>query len=115
MSTAPIAVSQVPQRGRLLNPLDPAPLGVDDIAYAVTFLSACLVIVITALLVFELVKNSAEARHVFGWKFLTTQTWDPVAPKLGALAFVYGTLITSILALVIGIPLGVGAAIFLQA
>jgi phosphate transport system permease protein len=85
----------------------------DEIAYVITFLAAASVIVITSLLVFELFKNSEQARQMFGWRFLTTQTWDPVTPKLGAAAFIYGTLVTSALALVIGIPLGVGAAIFL--
>jgi phosphate transport system permease protein len=85
----------------------------DEIAYVITFLAALSVIVITSLLVFELFKNSEQARQMFGWRFLTTQTWDPVTPKLGAAAFIYGTLVTSALALVIGIPLGVGAAIFL--
>jgi phosphate transport system permease protein len=85
----------------------------DQIAYAITFLAAATVILITALLVFELFKNSELARHTFGWRFLTSQAWDPVTPKLGAAAFIYGTLVTSALALLIGVPLGVGAAIFL--
>ena len=42
-----------------------------------------------------------------------TSTWDPVNDQFGALPFIYGTVVTSVLALVIGIPLGVGAAIFL--
>jgi phosphate transport system permease protein len=65
------------------------------------------------LLVFELYVNSAAARAKFGLSFLVTQTWDPVAGQFGALPFIYGTLVTSALALLIGIPLGVGAAIFL--
>ena len=85
----------------------------DEIAYGITFLSALSVLLITALLVFELYKNSAVSRHKFGWSFLFTSTWDPVAGQFGALPFVYGTLVTSALALIIGIPLGVGAAIFL--
>ena len=68
---------------------------------------------VTALLVFELYVNSSLSRSTFGWSFLVTQTWDPVAGKFGALPFIYGTLVTSALALFIGIPLGVGAAIFL--
>jgi phosphate transport system permease protein len=110
-ATAPIAVSQVPSP-RAQTIWTRLRAG-DDIAHAITFLAAATVILITALLVFELFKNSADARHLFGWKFLTTQTWDPVVPRLGAGAFIYGTLVTSALALLIGIPLGVGAAIFL--
>jgi phosphate transport system permease protein len=85
----------------------------DEIAYAITFLAAASVIVITALLAYELWDKSAEARHAFGWGFLTSQQWDPVNNRLGAAPYIYGTVITSLLALVIGVPLGVGAAIFL--
>lgn len=85
----------------------------DEIAYLVTFLSAASVIAVTALLVYELYKGSALPRAKFGWSFLFTSTWDPVAEQFGALPFIYGTVMTSALALLIGIPLGVGAAIFL--
>jgi phosphate transport system permease protein len=85
----------------------------DEATYLITLACAFTVIAVTALLVFELFQNSAEARHQFGWAFLTGQRWDPVALKLGALPFIYGTVVTSLIALIIGIPLGVGAAIFL--
>jgi phosphate transport system permease protein len=49
----------------------------------------------------------------FGWGFLTSSDWDPVSLIFGAAPFIYGTLITSALGLIIGVPLGVGAAIFL--
>ena len=85
----------------------------DDIAYVITLTCALTILAITALLVFELYKNSAEPRHQFGWSFLVTSTWDPVSGEFGALPFIYGTVVTSALALFLGIPLGVGAAIFL--
>jgi len=85
----------------------------DEIAYLLTFICAASVVAITALLVWELYINSYEARVKFGWSFLWTTTWDPVNGQFGALPFVYGTLVTSGLAMLIGIPLGVGAAIFL--
>ena len=85
----------------------------DEIAYLITFISAVSVVAITALLVFELYQKSALSRAKFGWSFLFTSTWDPVAEQFGALPFIYGTVVTSGLALLIGIPLGVGAAIFL--
>ena len=87
--------------------------GGDEIAYAITFLCAFAVVAITALLVYELYVNSAPARAKFGWAFLWTKTWDPVAGEFGALPFIYGTVVTAALAMIIGIPLGVGAAIFL--
>ena len=85
----------------------------DDIAYVITLTCAMTILAITALLVFELFRNTAVPRHQFGWSFLITSTWDPVAGQFGALPFIYGTVITSALALFMAIPLGVGAAIFL--
>jgi len=49
----------------------------------------------------------------FGWRFLVTSTWDPVAESFGALPFVYGTVLSSMLALLIAVPLSIGAAIYL--
>jgi phosphate transport system permease protein len=85
----------------------------DEIAYVITFTAAASILLITALLVFELYINSSVSRAKFGWDFLFTSTWDPVNDQYGALPFIYGTVVTSFLALLIGIPLGVGAAIFL--
>jgi phosphate transport system permease protein len=85
----------------------------DDVAYAITFAAAISILAITALLVYELYLNSALSRHKFGWSFLFSQTWNPSGDQFGALPFVYGTVVTSALAMLIGIPLGVGAAIFL--
>ena len=85
----------------------------DRIAHAVTFIFAATIILITALLFWELYMGAALTRQKFGWRFLTGTTWDPVALEFGALPFIYGTLVTSALALIIGIPLGIGAAIFL--
>ena len=85
----------------------------DELAYSVTFAGAAAILLITGLLVFELYTHSAASRAKFGWNFLFTSTWDPVNDQFGALPFIYGTVVTSALALLIGIPLGVGAAIFL--
>lgn len=85
----------------------------DQIAYLITLIFAASIIVITALLFFELYRGSSLARQKFGWSFLTGMTWDPVSQEFGALPFIYGTLVTSALGLIIGVPLGIGAAIFL--
>ncbi len=79
----------------------------------ITFLCAFSILAITAYLVWELWINSVLPRHQFGFNFLRTQTWDPVAGQFGALPFIYGTLVTSAVALVIAVPLGVGSAVFL--
>ena len=71
------------------------------------------VLAITATVGVILWIDSAQARSTFGWPFLWTSTWDPVALRFGALPFIYGTLVSSLIALVIAVPLGVGAAICL--
>src|SRR5689334_3453327 len=78
-----------------------------------TFLFAASVVLITVLLVFELWRGSALPRHKFGLAFFRTSVWDPIFEQFGALPFIYGTLVTAITALLISVPLGIGAAIFL--
>jgi len=85
----------------------------DEIARLMTFLCAASVVLITVLLVFQLWSQSALPRHKFGFGFFLTRVWDPVAEEFGALPFIYGTLVTAGLALLISVPLGIGAAIFL--
>ena len=85
----------------------------DEIARLITFLFAVSVVLVTILLVFELWQGSALPRHKFGLSFLVTRVWDPIAEQFGALPFIYGTLITATVSLVIAVPLGIGAAIFL--
>ncbi len=85
----------------------------DEIARLITFLFAASVVLITVLLVYELWSNSALPRHKFGLHFFVTQVWDPVAGEYGALPFIYGTLVTSVVALLLAVPLGIGASIFL--
>src|SRR5579859_3692345 len=85
----------------------------DSVAHGVTLLAGAGIFVLVGGLLFELWLDSRLARHQFGWKFLITSVWDPIAQHFGALPFLYGTLVTSFLALIIAIPLGLGTAIFL--
>ena len=85
----------------------------DEIAHLITLAFAATIVLVTLLLVYELWTHSALPRQRFGWKFLVTSTWDPVFENFGALPFIYGTLVTSALSLLLALPLGVGAAIFL--
>jgi phosphate transport system permease protein len=85
----------------------------DEIARLVTFLFAASVVLITVLLVLQLWFNSALPRHKFGLHFFATSVWDPIVEQFGALPFIYGTLVTSGVALLLAVPLGIGAAIFL--
>jgi phosphate transport system permease protein len=85
----------------------------DEIARLITLLFATTVVLITAALVWELWVNSALPRQKFGLHFFVTSVWDPIMDQYGALPFIYGTMVTSAVALFIAVPLGIGAAIFL--
>jgi len=108
MGTAVVAAPAPPQARRFAKLLDG-----DRVAHLITFVFAASVFLVTVLVVYELWIHSGPSRAKFGFSFLWERTWDPVAVKFGALPFIYGTLLTSLLALLISIPLGVGAAIFL--
>ena len=65
---------------------------------------------------FELARLNDAIRRVvrgFGWNFLVSGEWDPVQDKFGAMNAIYGTLVTSVIALGIAIPVSFGIAIFL--
>jgi phosphate transport system permease protein len=75
--------------------------------------AAMAVLAVLSGVILSLVLGSIPAVREFGFSFLTSQSWNPVTDKFGALAAVYGTLVTSILAMIIAIPVGLGIAIFL--
>lgn len=85
----------------------------DEAARLITLLFAALVLLIAVILVYVLWRGSAASRHSLGWGFLWSKEWDPVTQKFGALPFIYGTVVSTVVALLIAIPVGVGAAIFL--
>jgi phosphate transport system permease protein len=85
----------------------------DEIARLVTFLFAASVVLVTVLLVYELWRESYLPRHKFGFAFFRTSVWDPIFDQFGALPFIYGTLVTAGVSLLLAVPLGIGAAIFL--
>ncbi len=72
------------------------------------------VLALAVLLFGVLLRGSVPALRKFGAAFLVTGTWDPVLSKFGALPFIYGTLVSSFLAILIALPLSVGAAIFIN-
>ena len=77
-------------------------------------LFALFVFALVFLMGYEMVRGSELSLKQFGWKFLSTSTWDPVAEEYGALPFIFGTLVSSLLALLIALPLSIGVAIFLS-
>lgn len=71
------------------------------------------VLTLVGIIIYELVTKGQLAWHAFGWKFFFARDWDPVNDQYGALPFIYGTIVSSILALIIAVPLAVGVAVFI--
>ena len=78
-----------------------------------TLVMALSIFVLIALIGVELAHGSRLALHKFGWHFLTTSNWDPVNDEYGALPFIYGTLVTSAIALIIAVPISIATAVYL--
>lgn len=85
----------------------------DRIFKGITTASAASIILILVALVVFLLIEAWPAISRFGFGFLMTTDWDPVKEKFGSLHLIYGTLVTSIIGLLIAGPIGVGAALFL--
>src|SRR6516225_984599 len=75
--------------------------------------AAIIVLLILGGVILSLINGSLPAFAKFGFGFLTNQVWNPVSKKFGALAPIYGTLVTSFIAMLIAVPLGLGIAVFL--
>ena len=105
----PIAQSSVFDRARAL-----ARFNSGDTAFRLaTLAAAVLVLLLLGGVIISLVWGAWPAITTFGFGFLTSTDWDPVTELFGAATSIYGTIITSIIALVIAIPIGLGIAIFL--
>jgi phosphate transport system permease protein len=85
----------------------------DTIFFNLTRGAAVLVLVILSGVIAALIHGSALAFQTFGLDFLFQQSWNPVTEKFGAVAPIYGTIVTSIIAMVIAVPLGLLIALFL--
>ena len=71
------------------------------------------VVALLGLIVYQLAVGSQLSWHAFGWKFFGQSDWNPVEDQYGALPFIYGTIVSSLLALVIAVPLSIGVAVFI--
>jgi len=84
----------------------------DRVFKFIMLLCGLAVLATLALIVYQLVLRSSLSWHAFGFKFFAARDWDPVNEKFGALPFIYGTLVSSFLALLIAVPLAIGVAVF---
>jgi phosphate transport system permease protein len=76
-------------------------------------LAALTIPILLGFMVYELWSGASLAIDKFGFDFVTSSTWDPVAEQFGALPLVFGTLLSSLIALLIAVPLSLGVAIYL--
>ncbi|HEY1764134.1 MAG TPA: phosphate ABC transporter permease subunit PstC [Opitutaceae bacterium] len=94
--------------------LRPSSSRVSDGAFKwVSALAAAMIVILIVLVGWELYKGSRLAIAKFGIGFLGISTWDPVTDRYGALPFIFGTLVSAFLAILIAVPLGVATALFL--
>ncbi|MHB1463878.1 MAG: phosphate ABC transporter permease subunit PstC [Thermoleophilia bacterium] len=102
-------------RGKLASAVKPARgrLG-DSLFAAITLLAVATIIILMALLIYELVQQALPAIRAFGAGFLISTNWDPVNNIYGALPFIFGTVVSSLLALLMAVPLSLGIAIYLS-
>jgi phosphate transport system permease protein len=78
-----------------------------------TLLMAFAIFVLIALIGCELFSGSRLALQKFGWHFFVTSDWNPTDDVFGALPFIYGTLVSSLIALIIAVPISIATAVYL--
>jgi len=75
---------------------------------------AALIVAVIVVMVLQMTMASKASMAAFGWRFITGSNWDPVRDEFAALPFIYGTLVSSLLALAIAVPISIGVAIYLS-
>lgn len=109
MNTTTLAATESASRASVLRRLRVT----DDIFRGVTRGSAIFVLVILSGVILALVIGSMPAIRAFGFSFIYTEVWNPVTEQFGALAPIYGTIVTSLIAMIIAVPVGIMVAFFL--
>jgi len=107
-------VASIPAVERSASQLMASPSRFGDKAFEwLTMAMAGAVVLLVILVGWQLGSDSMLAIRKFGFHFLGSSTWDPVAEQFGALPFIYGTLVSSLIALVIAVPLSIATAVYL--
>jgi len=102
MATAPLYLTTLRREARI-----------EGIFRIATLISAWMVLILLAGVIITLIHGSWPALKTFHFEFLTRSKWNPVEDEFGALAPLYGTVVTSIIAMLIAVPLSFGIAVFL--
>src|ERR1700686_2466232 len=103
------AIGAVPTRAKMLDRMRLR----DAIFHQLTRAAAVGVLILLGAVIVSLIVGSLPALSAFGFGFLFDQRWNPVTEKFGALAAIYGTIITSFLAMLIAVPVGLLISVFL--
>jgi len=85
----------------------------DFIFKGITVIFAFSILAILFLMIYEMVNQSLPSMAKSGWRFITGQNWDAVQEEFGALPYIYGSVVSSVLALALATPLSVGSAVFI--
>jgi len=109
LQSGPIPVAAPTDRAKALHRLQ---LG-DAVFRHLTRIAAITVLVILTGIIISLIHGSVPALRAFGFNFLVTESWNPVTDKFGGLAAIYGTLLTSFIAMLIAVPVGLFISLFL--
>jgi phosphate transport system permease protein len=104
-----VSAPAVPTRAKVLQRLRRG----DDIFRYLTRASALAVLALLSGVIIALIHGATPAFQAFGLEFFYSQSWNPVTEKFGALAPIYGTIVTSIIAMAIAVPVGLMIAMFL--
>jgi phosphate transport system permease protein len=116
LSTQPGPASEYGARARAWDwrrALSPTGNFGDAVFRGALFCCALLLVVIVVAMFFEIGSNARPSIAEFGFGFLKGREWNPIRGEFGALPFVYGTIVSSLLALVIAVPFSLGVAVFL--
>src|SRR5260370_14666322 len=104
-----LSVAESPSRAKVLVRLRRS----DDVFRILTRSAALAVLAILGGVIVSLIVGSIPALREFGFEFPFSQSWNPVTEKFGALAPIYGTIVTSFIAMLIAVPVGLMVAFFL--
>jgi phosphate transport system permease protein len=80
----------------------------------ITLIFALLIVALVGLIIYEMFSDSKISRDTFGFGFIFSKDWDSVKDKFGSLTFIYGTIVSSSIALAISLPVSIGVAVYLS-
>ncbi len=85
----------------------------DCLFKAITAAFALSIVLILLLMTYEMIRQSLPSLQAFGWSFIWSREWDAVQENFGALPYLYGSIVSSVLALALATPLSIGTALFI--